>query len=693
MADATKELSIVITAKDEASRVIQGIGSAFGNLVEASKTGSFIFAGSLAVVGKSIIDAASDLEQAKIAFTTFEGSATAASKTLKELSDFAKVTPFTFPTITEAAKRLMAYGVAANDLIPTLKNLGDISAGVGTDKLPQLILAFGQVKAKTTLAGTELRQFTETGIPIIEALVNVLNKSGGAMVQTATKTKGTAEEIGNLNDRLAIAKQRLSEVTSNAKAHTSTIMSAKDAVQNYEQKLAKATATTGGLSVRTKVTAADIADMASKGEISFDMVQKALESMTVKGGKFFNLMDKQSQSFSGVMSNISDQLTRVALNLAGISTKAEDFGTVIKGGAFDLVKQGAEAALAALNALEPKVKGLIDAFLANKMAIGIFLGVLVGGLLGAAVAVTAIFAPLLALMALFGALGAVIAFVVMNWNNYWPLFVGGFTTLATIILSVVVPAFVAWAAAAIPAAIAVVVALGPIILAAVAIGAAVTLLAIAWKNNFLGIQQITQSVIDFIIHNPLQFLLDMLIITLTGGIGILYVAWEHNWFGMRDIVQKVIDWFGNTAVPFIKDNFVGAILKLLDALSGGWISRFGMMKDAVEGVIGAIASLISKASDLASKAAKGLKIPGFQHGGFVPGSYGEAVPAILHGGERVIPRTGTDVNPGGGGGGGVTINISGSFNLDSDVRVQELADKIINILGRQNELYSKGLSI
>jgi hypothetical protein len=134
---------------------------------------------------------------------------------------------------------------------------------------------------------------------------------------------------------------------------------------------------------------------------------------------------------------------------------------------------------------------------------------------------------------------------------------------------------------------------------------------------------------------------------------------------------------------------------MLDVITGGWVTKFNMMRQAVDAVVGAIRGLISAAQDLASRAAKGLKIPGFQHGGFVQGSYSQAVPAILHGGERVVPRTGTDVNSGGmvGGGGPVTINISGSFNLDSESRVQELANKISDVLGRQNELAGKGIGI
>lgn len=73
-----------------------------------------------------------------------------------------------------------------------------------------------------------------------------------------------------------------------------------------------------------------------------------------------------------------------------------------------------------------------------------------------------------------------------------------FTGLAAVILSIIVPAFYAWAAAAIPAAIATVIAMAPVILAIAAIGAAVALLTAAWINDWGGIQEKTAAVWAFI---------------------------------------------------------------------------------------------------------------------------------------------------------------------------------------------------
>jgi hypothetical protein len=56
---------------------------------------------------------------------------------------------------------LLAYGLQSKDIIPTLTDLGNITAGVGKEKLPFLITALGQVNTKTKLAGQELNQFIE----------------------------------------------------------------------------------------------------------------------------------------------------------------------------------------------------------------------------------------------------------------------------------------------------------------------------------------------------------------------------------------------------------------------------------------------------------------------------------------------------------------------------------------------------
>ena len=74
----------------------------------------------------------------------------------------------------------------------------------------------------------------------------------------------------------------------------------------------------------------------------------------------------------------------------------------------------------------------------------------------------------------------------------------------------------------------------------------------------------------------------------------------------------------------------------------------------------------------------------------IPGGIGEAVPIIAHGGEMVTPATGV-IGGRGIGNMGITININGTINMDTEERVKELAQQIIRILGRQNELAKWGV--
>src|SRR5688572_23091431 len=87
--------------------------------------------GGLALMTKGIVQAGAGFEQTQIAFETMIGSAEVAQKTLKDLATFAAKTPFELTQLEEASKRLLAYGVDVESLIPTLRMLGDISAGVG----------------------------------------------------------------------------------------------------------------------------------------------------------------------------------------------------------------------------------------------------------------------------------------------------------------------------------------------------------------------------------------------------------------------------------------------------------------------------------------------------------------------------------------------------------------------------------
>lgn len=84
-----------------------------------------------------------------------------------------------------------------------------------------------------------------------------------------------------------------------------------------------------------------------------------------------------------------------------------------------------------------------------------------------------------------------------------------------------------------------------------------------------------------------------------------------------------------------------------------------------------------------------MAFPFFQEGGVVPGIYNREVPIVAHAGEMVLNKSQQQnlfkMLQGNHGGGGVTVNVSGN-TFDSSQRVDELVNKVVDIMANQNKL-------
>lgn len=204
---AQANIGIIISAIDKATGPFQKAGrsvEAFQKRIEKSAAASRRFALGMTAVGVAVgglgykmISAAADMEQTKIAFETMLGSGQAADKFIRDLTDFAKRTPFEMKGLEDASKKLLAFGIESKNVIPDLKSLGDIAAGVGSEKLPFLINAFGQVRAKGRLMGQELLQFTEAGVPLAEELAKSFGKTTAEIQDMISKGQVGFEDVRN----------------------------------------------------------------------------------------------------------------------------------------------------------------------------------------------------------------------------------------------------------------------------------------------------------------------------------------------------------------------------------------------------------------------------------------------------------------------------------------------------------------
>ena len=128
------------------------------------------------------VAAAAQAEQAQVAFTTIIGDAAVAKRTLADLSKFAAETPFETPELTNASRSLLAFGVSADDVIPTLRAVGDISSGIGAP-IEDIAELYGKAKVQGRLFAQDINQLTGRGIPIIQALAKQFGVTDDAVKQ------------------------------------------------------------------------------------------------------------------------------------------------------------------------------------------------------------------------------------------------------------------------------------------------------------------------------------------------------------------------------------------------------------------------------------------------------------------------------------------------------------------------------
>ena len=131
----------------------------------------------------NIKDITSEFELQRVSLRALTQDANFANELFEKIKANAVESPFSVKDMIGYTKQLAAYRVENENLYETMNMLADVSAGIGVD-MSRLILAFGQVKAASVLRGTELRQFTEAGIPLVDELAKKFTQLRGEVVST-----------------------------------------------------------------------------------------------------------------------------------------------------------------------------------------------------------------------------------------------------------------------------------------------------------------------------------------------------------------------------------------------------------------------------------------------------------------------------------------------------------------------------
>lgn len=112
-------------------------------------------------------------QQTEMAFKTMLQSEEKAKDLMQQLINTAAITPFGVDDVTEGAKQLLAFNVAAKDINDTLIRLGDVAAGMGVS-LSEMVMLYGTTIAKGKMDTMDLYQFLNRGIPIADELAKVM---------------------------------------------------------------------------------------------------------------------------------------------------------------------------------------------------------------------------------------------------------------------------------------------------------------------------------------------------------------------------------------------------------------------------------------------------------------------------------------------------------------------------------------
>jgi len=133
---------------------------------------------------KQLIDIRGQYELLERSIGILIDSAQNGSQIFAELNAMAIKSPFTTMELGAAAKQLVAYDVAAKDVVDTTRRLADMAAAVGIP-IERLTYALGQIKAYGYLNARDARMFANAGIPLVKELADYYTELEGRLVSTA----------------------------------------------------------------------------------------------------------------------------------------------------------------------------------------------------------------------------------------------------------------------------------------------------------------------------------------------------------------------------------------------------------------------------------------------------------------------------------------------------------------------------
>lgn len=157
----------------------------FGNYVKntGNKIGMALSAGFggavLSDFAKEVINVRGEIQMLESSFEVLLGGK-GVSGFMAELKQFSVDSPLSMNGVANAAQTLLGFGIAAERVMPVIKQIGDVSMG-NEDRFKSLSLAFAQMSATGKLMGQDLLQMINAGFNPLQVISEKTGKSIGEL--------------------------------------------------------------------------------------------------------------------------------------------------------------------------------------------------------------------------------------------------------------------------------------------------------------------------------------------------------------------------------------------------------------------------------------------------------------------------------------------------------------------------------
>lgn len=171
----------------------------------------------------------------------------------------------------------------------------------------QLEIAFETMLGSKSKAHELMQQMEETAAKTPFDLDGIANgaKQLLAYGESADKVNDTLVRLGNIASGLSLPLNDIVYL------YGTTMVQGRLYAADVRQFTGRGIPLVKELAKMYGVTADEINNMVSAGKIGFQDVQKVLNKLTDEGGQFYNLMEKQSKSLTGMISNLGDTWDQV----------------------------------------------------------------------------------------------------------------------------------------------------------------------------------------------------------------------------------------------------------------------------------------------------------------------------------------------------------------------------------------------